>query len=236
MPPQRTRVSDLKLALDEGKPLCDRCHKAGFECGGYVEFVQFIDETSRLKSKILRRAPSPAVTSRPLYCSESPLEHAINFNFSFNSYFPLTVNPSWNENEIMTTHLLLGIFDWNGDSTSPHATWDSILLSQDNETELSTASIRALSTVYFGKMNKQPRLMREGAKQYADALKMLQIKLQWQEQAIGDDVLIAIILLATYELICLTHPKAWLSHYKGLAKLVGLGLAKRELVWLHSAN
>ncbi|CAG8936161.1 unnamed protein product [Penicillium salamii] len=229
-----------KVKCDEGRPLCDRCHKAGFECGGYVEFVQFIDETSRLKSKILRRAPSPSVTSRPLYRSQSPLEHVINFDFSFSSYFPLTVNPSWNENEIMTTHLLRGIFDWDGDSTSPHATWDSILLSQDNETELSTASIRALSTVYFGKMNKQPRLMREGAKKYADALKMLQIKLLCQEQAIGDDVLIAIILLATYELICLTHPKAWLSHYKGLAKLMmlrgphrhqsGVGLALMPII------
>lgn len=131
----------------------------------------------------------------------------------------------------MTTYLFRGIFDWNEDSASGNAPeWDSILR-QDSQPELSTASVRALSMVYFAKINKQYQFMRRGAKFYTQALGILQTKLQRPEQAIGDDVLVAIILLATYELLCLTHPEAWLSHYKGLAKLVCLRVLP---IWCYS--
>ncbi|CAG8022385.1 unnamed protein product [Penicillium olsonii] len=207
---------------DEGKPLCHRCHKAGFECGGYVDFVEFIDETSRIKRNSLQRLPGLAPNPRSSDSSEPQSKQVVRVDFNSDLHFPLTVNPSWNEHEIMTTYLFREMFDWDLDSIFSHApAWDSILLGQDSNAELSTTSVRALSTVYFAKTNKQAGLMRKGARLYADALRLLRAKIQSQE-AIGDDVLIAIILLGTYELICLTHPRAWISHYEGLAKLIAL--------------
>jgi len=178
-----------------------------------VEFAQFIDETSRLKPKAARRLSLPSSFSD---CSgpgsEEPLP-TLNF--------PVNVNPSWSENDIVTTYLFDRLFKWNEDPASPHApAWTSILLIQDEETELSTASVRALATVYFAKVNGQHQLMRKAVSFYARALRNLQIKLHSQDQAVGDDVLVAIICLAIYELITLTQPRAWLSHYKGLARLV----------------
>ncbi|KAJ5335266.1 hypothetical protein N7452_007669 [Penicillium brevicompactum] len=208
-----------KVKCDEGRPLCQRCHKAGFECDGYVEFLHFIDETSRLKKKAAQRSSLPNSGFTSLDTSKPGSYQVPDFN-KINFNFPLTVNPAWNENDILNTYLFRGIFDWNEDPGSPPAlVWDSVLLRQDQQPELSNASVRALSMVYFAKINKQYQFMLRGAKLYTQALGILQIKLQCPEQAVGDDVLIAIILLATYELICLTHPEAWLSHYKGLAKL-----------------
>jgi hypothetical protein len=97
-------------------------------------------------------------------------------------------------------------------------------LSQEKEAELSTASVRALATIYFAKVNGQHQLMRKGVSLYSHALRTLQTKLQRQDQAVGEDVLVAIICLAIYELITLTEPKAWISHYNGLARLVSISV------------
>ncbi|CAG8898353.1 unnamed protein product [Penicillium egyptiacum] len=127
------------------------------------------------------------------------------------------------ENDIVATHLVNRLFNWNEDPTSPYApAWTSILLRQDNEAELSTASVRALGAVYFAKVHKQYQLMRKGALFYVHALRTLQTQLQRQDQAVGDDVLLAIICLSIYELITLTQPRGWLFHYQGLARLMAL--------------
>ncbi|KAJ5515996.1 hypothetical protein N7527_007556 [Penicillium freii] len=123
----------------------------------------------------------------------------------------------------MITHLFNRVFNWNDGPASPHApAWTSILLCQNHDTELSTASVRALAMVYFAKVNKQHQVIHKGVSLYAHALRTLQTKLQRQDQAMGDDVLVAIICLAVYELITLTQPRAWLSHYQGLARLMSL--------------
>jgi hypothetical protein len=179
-----------------------------------VEFAQFIDETKRLKARATRNLPTSSNSDAFEPASEEPVP-IIDF--------PLNVNPPWSENHIMTTYLFNHLFNWNDGPEYPNApAWTSILLRQDNEAELSTASVRALATVYFAKVNKQHQLMRKGVCFYSSALRTLQAKLQRQDQAVGDDVFVAIICLAIYELITLTQPKAWLSHYEGLARLVSL--------------
>ncbi|KAJ5515995.1 hypothetical protein N7527_007555 [Penicillium freii] len=52
-----------RVKCDEEKPLCHRCQKGGFECEGYVEFAQFIDETSRLRKRAARRLALPSSCS-----------------------------------------------------------------------------------------------------------------------------------------------------------------------------
>ncbi|KAJ5956373.1 hypothetical protein N7501_010652 [Penicillium viridicatum] len=190
-----------RVKCNEEKPLCHRCQKGGFECEGYVEFAQFIDETSRLRKRAARRLALPSSCSDS---SETGLEAPVPIINCL-----LSVNPPWSENDIAITYLF---------NRAP--AWTSILLCQDNETELSTASVRALAMVYFAKVNKQHQVMHKGVSLYAHTLQTLQTKLHRQDQAMGDDVLVAIICLAIYELITLTQPRAWLSHYQGLARLM----------------
>jgi hypothetical protein len=185
-----------------------------------VDFPQFIDETRRVKKQAARSLPLPSSSSDSSEPESEEPPPIINF--------PLILNPPWSENDIVTTYLFdrLFKFKWYGDSASPHApVWTSILLCQDKEAELSTVSVRALATVYFAKVNGQHQLMCKGAFLYTHALRTLQTKLQRQDQAVGDDVLVAIICLAIYELITLTQPKAWLSHYDGLARLVSIEIS-----------
>lgn len=179
-----------------------------------MEFAEFIDETSRLRKSAARRLALPSSCSGS---SEAELEAPVPI-----INFLLSVNPPWNENDIVITYLFNRVFNWNDDPASPHdvPAWTSILLRQDNETELSTAAVRALAMVYFAKVNKQHQVMHKGVSFYAHALRTLQTKLHRQDQAMGDDVLVAIVCLAIYELITLTQPRAWLSHYQGLARLV----------------
>lgn len=84
------------------------------------------------------------------------------------------------------------------------------------------ASTRALATGYFAKTHRQSDLMRKGAGFYSRALSALRSQLQDPTLVLKDDVLVAIICMAIYELVTFHQPTGWLHHYRGLAHLVSL--------------
>lgn len=133
------------------------------------------------------------------------------------------MNPVWDEDSLFTTYLIDRIFTWHDDPTSPHsAGWIATLLRpRGDEAALSSTSIRALATSYFGKMHGHVSLLQSGARQYSNALGALQERLNDSNLALEDDVLLSIICMSMYELVTVADPSAWVNHCKGLAQLVG---------------
>lgn len=137
---------------------------------------------------------------------------------------PLIRNPTWDEQSVFATHLVNRLFTWHENPSSPEsAAWISVLL-QANEDDgvLSFTSIRALATTYFAKTHSQSSLMRKGAGFYSRALSALRSQLQDPFLALQDDILVAIVCMAMYELVTFHQPTGWLHHYRGLAQLVCL--------------
>jgi hypothetical protein len=64
--------------------------------------------------------------------------------------------------------------------------------------------------------------MQKGAGFYSRALSALRAQLQDATLVLKDDVLVAIICMAIYELVTFHQPTGWLHHYRGLAHLVFL--------------
>ncbi|KAJ5297888.1 hypothetical protein N7508_008137 [Penicillium antarcticum] len=218
-----------KVKCDEGQPLCQRCKTAGIQCDGYVQFSEFIDERNRLVKRGTIKLPSPSssttISNHNSPFSEKASEHIQPLNF--------TTNLPWNEDDLLNTHLINRIFTWHEDPASPYAaSWISALFKQNKKRNLSNASMRALATVYFAKVNKQSQLMRRGASVYSQALSMLRSQLQNSDLAVSDDVVIAVIYLGIYESVTFTQPGAWLAHYKGLARLAIGYIVERKRCFL----
>lgn len=135
---------------------------------------------------------------------------------------PLTVNPAFDEQIVFTSHLINRLFSWAMDpKSSESASWILSLTSPtEDERGLSTSSLRALATAYFGKTHGHYDLVRKGAGFYSRALTSLREQLQNSTLVLGDEVLIAIICMGIYELVTFDQPTGWLHHYKGLARLV----------------
>jgi hypothetical protein len=82
-----------------------------------------------------------------------------------------------------------------------------------------------LSTIYFAKVNHNNELMRKGAGFYSRALRALRSHLEDPNLVLEDDLIVAIICMAIYEMVTFTQPTGWLHHYKGLARLVNIHLS-----------
>jgi hypothetical protein len=136
---------------------------------------------------------------------------------------PLIFNPMFDEQIVFTSHLIDRLFSWHTDPQSPEsAAWIfSLTCPSEDEKCLSTSSLRALATAYFGKAHGHSSLVRRGAGFYSRALTSLRGKLQDPTLVLGDEVLVAVVCMGIYELVTFDEPTGWLHHYKGLARLVG---------------
>ncbi|KAJ5248774.1 hypothetical protein N7468_000225 [Penicillium chermesinum] len=220
-----------KVKCDEEKPTCSRCRKANIKCEGYVQFAEFIHVNDRDAGKPLvkRRASKPAqapssvsdaseasaASSNSEYCMELSLQN-------FCLIEPLYVNPAWDQQSMFTSHLIQRMFSWSNNPSSPFsAAWVQVLLRDSKESPvLSHASIQALSTSFFGKVHGDRQIMQQGAAHYFRALRALQVDLQDPNRVTDDATLMAVLIMAIYELVASEHPSGWLNHYKGLARLV----------------
>ncbi|KAJ5212591.1 uncharacterized protein N7498_004237 [Penicillium cinerascens] len=206
-----------RVKCDEVKPHCERCRKAKLQCEGYNQYAEFIDVTTRLTGKSLPNdkksaAVSPAGSTWP---GDSVIELPC---------MPLIRNPAFDEQIIFTSHLINRLFSWHQESTSPEsAAWIlSLTRHTEDEGDLSTSSLRALATAYFGKTHGHSELVRKGAGFYSRALTSLRRQLQDPNLVLEDEVLVAIICMGIYELVTFNQPNGWLHHWKGLARLTAL--------------
>lgn len=155
--------------IDEAKPGCERCRKAGFQCEGYVPFVEFVDVSSRFTSKNLPKQKTLGNDSLGLSATPSARSLVSEGSVIEFPLVPLSVNPAWDEQSMFTSHLVSRLFTWHDDvSSAKSASWIEILFQRtEAEAALSFTSVRALATAYFAKVNHQTELMRKGAGFYS---------------------------------------------------------------------
>lgn len=175
-----------------------------------------MDLTKRLAKNGTSKQDTPSPTSSS---TDSSLSQHLTKEFPL---LPLIRNPTWDEQSVFATHLVDRLFTWHENPSSPEsAAWISVLLkANEDDGVLSFTSIRALATTYFAKTHSQSSLMRKGAGFYSRALSALRSQLQDPYLALQDDILVAIVCMAIYELVTFHQPTGWLHHYSGLAQLV----------------
>ncbi|OOQ84069.1 hypothetical protein PEBR_32100 [Penicillium brasilianum] len=213
-----------RVKCDEAKPACERCRKLGDKCEGYVQFPEFVDMTVQFTGK---KSVQQKLDGNDLLSSSTSASPASRRPESSVGELPLMtipVNPTWNAQSMFTAYLVRQLFTWQDDTSSPRATsWSEILFQRtEDEAALSFTSISALATTYFAKVGGDSDLMRKGAGLYARALRTLRSNLEDSTLVLEDDLIVAVICMAIYEMITFTQPTGWLHHYKGLARLTAM--------------
>ncbi|KAJ5689713.1 hypothetical protein N7462_004105 [Penicillium macrosclerotiorum] len=207
---------------------CKTCRRRKVKCGamvpceGYNPYPEFVNLS--ITSKYQKARPQKAV--QHLYRSQ-PASTNLGISESSVTAFPflsLEKPPAWDEQSVFTSHLMNRLFTWHEDPSSPYSvSWVSVLLEPVEEDRmLSSTSIRALATLYFGKIHHETQLVHKGVRFYSQALQALRSQLQHRDLMLEDDVLVAILVMGVYELVAFTQPAGWLQHYKGLARLTAM--------------
>ncbi|KAF3386552.1 Uncharacterized protein F1880_001404 [Penicillium rolfsii] len=214
-----------RVKCDELKPACGRCRKAGYLCEGYVQFAEFVDVTMQFTAK-KSPAPKPVDATPSSSASVSKINsssESSNMKLNLMSTLP---NPTWDEQSMFTSHLISKLFTWHDDTSAPHeSSWIESLFRRTKEEaakSISFTSVHALATTYFAKVNHKAELMRKGAGFYSRALHAVRSNLEDPQLVLEDDLLVAIVCMAIYEMVAFTQPTGWLHHYKGLARLTAI--------------
>ncbi|ESU09827.1 hypothetical protein FGSG_03399 [Fusarium graminearum PH-1] len=155
-----------RVKCDNGKPLCQRCEKAGLNCEGYVTYEEFVDETKRFATD------KPETKPKELQLQLTHKQQHVSRPF----------RPLINENDLIHAHLLSKI-----DGVLPLMT---NLESLPSSTSTRSLSIRALAAVYFGKTNSDKRIFDLGTREYVKALKKVHTDLSSSTTVLEWDTLV----------------------------------------------
>lgn len=191
----------LTFTVDYGKPHCQRCEKAGFNCEGYVAFAEFVDETTRFSKN------KPPIKSGQL---QLQMVHKPSKAFHQQDHHPS--RPLINENDIIHAHLLSKI-----DEVRPLL---MNLESVPSSSSTRSLAVRALAAVYFGKVHSDKRVYDLGTRDYVKALKSVHASLASATAVLEWDTLVGVLCLCMFENIALTNKDGWFRHYEGITQLV----------------
>lgn len=169
------------LVADEGKPICKRCEKSGYACGGYKPTLQFINaSTAPLASQKLKAPQAVA------YVGNTPITVVPRMR---NAALPTELSLIAFQPEVCLSFLMHN-FVWRtyGHGWLEHAAQERLDL-------VSTQAVRGLSNIFFGISNRQESIQIQACLQYGEALKGLRGGLEDLKRDGVENFLIPILLL-----------------------------------------
>lgn len=171
------------MCLDEGRPTCQRCSKAGYNCAGYERPLEFrhasaasflsstkLDEASR--ASIPASASSTDITPRPTSVSPPAEMSLVAFRGDMCSAF------------------LVANFVWRTYGTP----WIEMAV-RGNLGQLSLDASRALSQTNFGSAHHQQEIKIDGMIQYSKVLKALAPQLSDPTKPGVEELIVPVMML-----------------------------------------
>lgn len=228
----------LHVKCDEGKPGCDRCRKRDQHCPGYRDpnDIKIVHTTGRRKLKSSRPIrQSPSATSVPHGSNEDvsdsetrPVSRRTRSKMPASSV-PSELRPQ-NTSEASPLSLLdrPRIQNWEEQATcfffhrytlqsshNDNPGWLDFLpelYQQSGPESALTYSIRAISFASLSSASSVKNLAPKGHQSYGLALKMVNASLSEPADVLQDSLIVAILLLALFE-VCRSFQAVWLLHH-----------------------
>ena len=228
----------LHVQCDEGKPGCNRCRKRDQPCPGYRDpsDVKFVYTAGRRELKSSRSVlQSPLATSVPLgsneVTSDSETRHVSRRT---RSKMPASNVPSGLLHQDTSRTPSLSLLDrprmqnWEEQATcfffhrytlqsshNDNPGWLDFLpeLYQQSEPDSALAhSTRAVSFASLSSASSVKNLATKGHQSYGLALQMVNASLKEPGEVLQDSLIVAILLLALFEVCCSSRPMGPLYH------------------------
>lgn len=178
---------------DEGKPTCKRCEKSGYACAGYDTGIHFINtstapiraEKNTSTVKYIRSTPVTVVprmrpaTTIPNELSLIAFQPDVFLSFMYRNFVWRTYGSGWLESA-----------------------------ATDKLDPLSSQSIKALSTIFFGISHHQEDIQWQGAMQHGKLLGLVRPALANPKKLGVENLVIPIVVMLMHavSLICYRPP------------------------------
>ena len=187
-----------KVKCDEVKPVCERCRKATYRCGGY-------DQAWLSEAPYEREAQKRSLVRDQLYRTKHQA-HLPTGTLTSHGFLPVEkvkqqLNLSAFKEDVCRSfvfHRLSG-----GSSFSKAISW---WLSPAPRAEVQSRTLvsatKAMTAAFFGRIHQQPNIITEGTRAYTEALGNLASDLSHEVKAYTFETLGATMALEMYE-VCL---------------------------------
>ncbi|KFY42438.1 hypothetical protein V495_04523 [Pseudogymnoascus sp. VKM F-4514 (FW-929)] len=200
-----------KVKCDERRPTCDRCQQSKRDCEGYAAEHRFVSENARAE-RYAQKKQLPQ-TAQPK--SQSPQDLVI-LSSSKPCPGPNLGLQGFEDNiyvSFLLSNLFLGI-----PASSPWPGVDT----DNNAASCATTCVRALATMYFGRVHHQKYTTTRGQELYGKALVSLNHELQDPQSGMSLSTVTSAMILEIYELVSFNSMSGWLKHAGGVGRLIEL--------------
>lgn len=194
-----------KVKCGEEKPFCERCKKAGFQCGGYTTRLQFVDQNSLASRPRRRKSPTkspptdPDQRSAPLVKKTlSPLSNDLYVSFAVQRLYGHKIeSPGLN-----------------------YKAWVISITKDAQPSDVSSTAFSCLATAYFGRINRRADILAHGSYLYGKALLQLKSAINTPATAFDARNVAATMAVCQYETLVYTSTYGWVQHAGGTGRLM----------------
>ncbi|KAE8371829.1 hypothetical protein BDV26DRAFT_298415 [Aspergillus bertholletiae] len=214
-----------------GRPHCSQCRKYGAVCPGYKRSLKFQDEGPRLQERYLITSPdtdgsddgsTPVLRSTPGKApmqirrhTKTSLDERVCPSLAYKSF--LDQQPRIFKEFVCASFPTM--YYHNEFRFGPGFTFPDNVIKKFGSKPYYDATVLCLSTAYLAHQTKDPNIEYASRQKYAEALSGIKYALTADDTA-SDALLMAIILLAFYEMNVRTTDDAWLFHANAVKQLM----------------
>ncbi|KAF7630663.1 hypothetical protein AFLA_011284 [Aspergillus flavus NRRL3357] len=220
-----------RIRCDQSRPHCSQCRKYGAVCPGYKRSLKFQDEGPRLHGLYLITSPdtdgsdegsSPISDSLPVKAqlqmrcfTNASLDEQICPSLAFKSF--LGQQPRLFKEFVCASFPTM--YYHNEFRFGPGFTFPDNVIKKFGSKPYYDATVMCLSLAWLAHLTKDPNLQYASRAKYTEALSGIQYALTSDD--IGSDALLmAVILLAFYEMNVRTSDDAWIFHANAVKMLM----------------
>ncbi|KNG90610.1 hypothetical protein ANOM_001304 [Aspergillus nomiae NRRL 13137] len=208
-----------------------RCRKYGAACPGYKRSLKFQDEGPRLQERYLITSPDtdgsdeglspvsdslPVKAQRQMRCFVGPsLDERVCPSLAYKSF--LGQQPRLFKEFVCASFPTM--YYHNEFRFGPGFTFPDNVVKKFGSKPYYDATVMSLSIAWLAHQTKDPNLEYASRQKYAEALSGIKYALT-SEDTVSDALLMAVILLAFYEMNVRTTEDAWLFHANAVKQLM----------------
>ncbi|KAE8356837.1 hypothetical protein BDV28DRAFT_41433 [Aspergillus coremiiformis] len=226
-----SRCRERRIRCDQTRPHCSQCRKYGAPCPGYKRSLKFQDEGPRLQERYLITSPrtdgreergcarsdsAPARAIRQMRrFAEVSLDERVCPSLAYRSF--LSQQPRIFKEFVCASFPTM--YYHNEFRFGTGFTFPDNVIKQFGSRPYYDATVLSISTAYLAGLTKDSTLQYTSRQKYAEALGGVK-KALTSEDTSSDVLLMAVILLAFYEMNVRTTEDAWLFHASAVKQLM----------------
>ena len=194
--------SGRKVKCDEVKPVCERCRKATYKCGGY-------DQPWLSEAPYEREAQKRSLVRDELYRTKDqallPTGTLTSQGFLTAERVSQQLHLSAFKEDVCRSFVFHRLCS-GGNFSKAISWWLNPAPRAEVQSRTLVSATKAMTAAFFGRIHQQPNIINEGTRAYTEALRNLTSDLSHKVKAYTFETLGATMALEMYEVcLCSSH-------------------------------